>query len=160
MNQTKYVFNVTPATWVRVTANDRIFFRIPKNKLYPSGLQRLNRLEKYNNYKLDIAAEAKRLKFDLPHIGAGITFFLPLQKKLSLKKRRLLHGSFHNKRPDLSNLLKAFEDSLLSEDKEIAYYTHLCKRWVDSDKGWIEVTVTDPSRISLSPPLEADNRLI
>ncbi len=83
-----------------------------------------------------------------------------MPKKWSKKKRKLCHGIFHDRRPDLKNLLSAFEDSLRSEDKGIAYYTHLGKRWVDSPHGWIEVTVTNPSNIKLSPPLEGDSRLI
>lgn len=160
LNQTKYVFRITPETWVRVTQRDKIFFRIPRDKLFPSGLQRLLRIEKYNDYKLNVAAEAKRLHFTLPEVGAGIIFCLPMPKKWSKKKRKMAHGYFHDKRPDLKNLLSAFEDALMREDKAIAYYTHLGKRWVDAPKGWIEITVTDPSKISLSPPLEDDSRLI
>lgn len=159
-NRTKFVFKITPQTWVRVVSGDRIFFRIPREKLFKAGLQRLNRIERYNNYKIDILAEAKRQGFTLPFIGAGIIFNFPMPKKWSKKKRKLLHGSWHDKRPDLSNVLKAFEDALLLEDKEISYYTHLGKRWVDSPTGWIEITITDPSKISISPPLEADSRLI
>jgi Holliday junction resolvase RusA-like endonuclease len=160
LNKTKFVFDITPVTWVRVTFNDRWFFRIPFDKLSPAGKARRLRLDKYNDYKHSLLAEAKRLRFDYPNIGAGIMFCLPMPKKWSKKKRRAAHGNFHDKRPDLKNLLSAFEDALMAEDKGIAYYTHLGKRWVDSEKGWIEVTVTDPSRISLAPPLEGDNRLI
>src|SRR3982751_6483272 len=109
--QTKYVFEITPATWVRVTANDRIFFLIPKDKLRPPGLKRLLRIEKYNDYKLNVSAEAKRLGFTLPAVGAGIMFYVPCPRSWTKKKKRLHHGAFHDKKPDLSNLLKAFEDS-------------------------------------------------
>lgn len=159
-NTEKFIFNVTPATWVRVTFNDRIFFKIPRDKLYPSGLQRLQRLERYNEWKLAISTEAKRLNFTLPEIGAGIIFCLPMPKKWSKKKKKLSHGFFHDRRPDLKNLLSAFEDALMSEDKGIAYYTHLGKRWVDAETGWTEVTVIDPLKIQLAPPLEGDSRLI
>ncbi len=143
-----------------MTQNDKIFFRIPEDKLYPSGLQRKKRIQKYNDYKVNVATEAKRIGFVLPEIGAGIIFCLPMPKKWSKKKRRLSHGNFHDKRPDLKNLLSAFEDALMKEDKAIAYYIHLGKRWVNSLTGWIEVTVTDPSKIRISPPLEGESRLI
>jgi len=150
--KTKFVFKITPETWVRVVFADRIFFRIKRDQLRPDGLRRLQRIEKYNNYKINISAEAKRIGFTLPEIGAGITFFIPVPKSWSKKKKRLHHGQFHDKKPDLSNILKAFEDALLSEDKKIAYYTHLCKRWVNSETGWIEVTTCDPAKLYMEPP--------
>ena len=55
----KVILNITPQTHVRATQGDSIFFRIPREKLRPSGLSRLLRLEKYNQYKVDLLAEAK-----------------------------------------------------------------------------------------------------
>lgn len=156
----KFILKVTPLTWVRVTANDRIFFLIPREKLRPSGLKRLLRIEKYNDYKLSLSAEAKRIKFQLPNIGAGITFFLPVYKSWSNKKKKMYHGKFHMSRPDLKNLLSSFEDSLMSEDKTICHYSYLCKRWVNSETGWIEVVVKPESSIYISPPVEGDNSLV
>lgn len=152
---------VNPATWVRVTANDSIFFKIPRNKLFPAGLKRLLRLERYNNWKISVLAEAKRLGFSLPEIGAGVTFFIPVPKSWSKKKKKLHHGQFHQSKPDLSNLLKAWEDALLVEDKQIAHYTHLGKRWVDATEGWIEVIITDPTQLFIEPPsIEGESRLL
>lgn len=154
------ILRITPRTWVRVTANDRIFFRIHRDKLRPSGLKRLLRIEKYNDYKISLAAEAKRVGFNLPNIGAGVTFFLPVPKSWSKKKKNLYHGQFHMSRPDLKNLLSSFEDSLLAEDKTICHYSQLCKRWVNAESGWVEVVVKDPSKVYISPPLEGDNSLV
>ena len=61
----KVILNITPQTHVRATQGDSVFFRIPREKLRPSGLSRLMRLEKYNQYKLDLHAEAKRKNFIL-----------------------------------------------------------------------------------------------
>ena len=153
--------NVPPATWVRVTANDSIFFRIPRHKLFPSGLKRLERLERYNNWKISILAEAKRLGFSLPEVGAGVIFYIAVPKSWSKKKKKLHHGQYHQSKPDLSNCLKAWEDALLIEDKQIAYYTHLGKIWVDAEEGWIEITLTDPARIFREPPsIGGGNRLL
>lgn len=151
----KTILKISPLTWVRVTSNDKIFFRIPRDKLRPSGLARLLRIEKYNDYKLSLSAEAKRLQFTLPEIGAGITFFVPVPKSWSKKKKKLFHGEFHQSRPDLKNLLTPLEDSLLSEDKGICHYEYLCKRWVNSEKGWIEIVAKDPGRVWKPPPSEA-----
>ena len=139
----KIILNITPLTWVRVTANDRIFFRIPRDKLYPSGLKRLLRLEKYNEYKISLSAHAKSKQFTIPACGCGVTFFLPCPRTWSNKKKKKYHGTFHQSRPDLKNLLSAWEDALCIEDKYIAHYSYLCKRWVDFPTGWIEITLED-----------------
>lgn len=147
-----YILKINPATWPRVTHADRKFFRIPRNKLYPAGLRRLEKLEKYNEWKASVLAEAHRLGFVLPEIGAGVIFYIPVPPSWSGKKKKLYHGQFHATRPDLSNLLKAFEDAMLPQDMKIAFYTHLGKRWVNADHGWIEVTVANPKAIFLLPP--------
>lgn len=156
----KFKLSITPQTWVRVTQKDKIFFRIPRDKLRPSGLKRRMRIERYNEYKVNVSAESKRVGFVLPEVGAGLLFYVPVPKSWSKKKKRMYHGTFHQSRPDLKNLLQAFEDSLMTEDKGIAYYTHLGKLWVNEEAGWIEITVTDPSKIFIMPPTEGDNRLL
>lgn len=144
MQSKKIVINVNPETWVRVTANDRIFFRIPRDKLYPSGLKRLLRIEKYNNYKVNLLAATKEKRLDIPSQGLGVTFFIPCPKSWSKKKKKRYHNTLHQSRPDLKNLLQAWEDALFSEDKYIAHYSYLCKKWVDFPTGWIEVTFSEP----------------
>ena len=156
----KTILNITPRTWVRVTQRDKIFFRIPRDKLRPPGLKRLLRIESYNDYKLNLASEASKQHFILPEIGAGIIFFIPVPKSWSNKKKKQYHGTFHQSRPDLKNLLSAFEDSLMKEDKQIAFYSHLGKRWVNQDAGWIEITMCNPKKLYLPPPGEEDDRLL
>jgi len=148
----KIILNISPQTWCRVTQRDKIFFRIPFEKLYPSGQKRKLRIQRYNDYKLNLSAEAKRNNFELPDIGAGIIFYIPVPKSWSKKKKRLHHGLFHGNLPDLKNCLQAFEDSLRKQDKSIAFYSHLGKRWVNAETGWIEVTINDPAQIFMLPP--------
>ena len=147
----KTVLNITPQTHVRATVGDRVFFRIPREKLRPSGLKRLLRLEKYNQYKVDLLAEAKRKRFTMPSAGVAISFYIPCPKTWSKKKKRLMHGKFHQSTPDLDNCLKAFLDSLTTEDKYIAQYT-VCKRWVDFPDGWIEIEELELPDPIISPP--------
>lgn len=139
----KIILNITPRTWVRVTANDRIFFRIQRDKLRPSGLKRLLRIEAYNEYKLSLSALAKEKKFIIPPQGCGVTFFIPCPPSWSKKKKKKYHGTLHQSRPDLKNLLSAWEDALCQEDKYIAHYSYLCKRWVDFPTGWVEITFSE-----------------
>lgn len=136
------ILNVTPETHTRSTRGDRIFFRIPREKLYPSGLARLKRLEKYNNYKINLLTEAKRKKFEIPPVGLSVTFYLPVPKSWSKKKREAYHGAYHQNRIDIDNLGKGFFDALVAEDKFIANVT-LTKKWVNFEKGWIECEWSD-----------------
>ena len=61
MLKNKYILQITPQTNVRATQGDRIFFRIPREKLRKAGLSRLMRLEKYNEYKIDLSAKAEEI---------------------------------------------------------------------------------------------------
>lgn len=140
----KIILNITPETWVRVTQRDAIFFRIPRDKLLPSGLKRLIRIEKYNNYKINLHAEARSKRFSIQPQGTCVSFFLPCPKTWSKKKKKRYHNTLHQSRPDLKNLLSAFEDSLCTEDKYIAHYGGLDKRWVDNETGWIEISFVEP----------------
>jgi Holliday junction resolvase RusA-like endonuclease len=127
---------------VRATQNDRTFFRIPRQQLYPSGLKRLLRLERYNDYKISLAALAKQKRFILPNYGSSIKFFMPVPVTWKKWKKEQMHMKFHMSRPDLDNLLKAMLDSLMSEDKQIAHY-EAAKYWVNASEGWIEVSIKD-----------------
>lgn len=139
---------------VRSTKGDAIFFRIPREKLRPAGLLRLKRLERYNNYKIELLAEAKKKGFTIPASGLCITFFLPMPKTWSKKKKNLHHGLLCQSRPDVDNLLKSFADSLLVEDKFIANIT-VTKRWVDFESGWIECSLVEtPMQVLITPPVK------
>lgn len=132
-----WILHITPQSHLRATKGDSIFFRIPREKIRPSGLKRLLRLEKYNNYKIELLAEAKKRGFELSPSGMSITFYIPCPKSWSQKKKTAHHGMLHQSRPDIDNLAKAFFDSIVSEDKFVANVT-LTKRWVDFPLGWIE----------------------
>ena len=146
----KIILNINPQTHVRATQGDSVFFRIPREKLRPPGLKRLLRLERFNNYKVELGAEAKRKQFTMPPIGCSITFFIPVPPSWSKKKKKLHHGRFHQSKPDLDNLLKAFMDSLMAEDKQIAHI-ELSKRWVDFETGSIEISYKDYEEVLTLP---------
>lgn len=146
------ILNLTPQTHVRATKGDRILFQIGKQKLRPSGLKRLLRLERYNEYKVSLLAEAKRKQFAIPAAGLSVSFFIPVPKSWSKKKKKLHHGYLCQSRPDIDNLIKAFFDSIIREDKHIANIT-MTKRWVDNEEGWIECTIVDePIQVLIIPP--------
>lgn len=136
--------NITPQTHVRTTQGDRIYFRIPREKLHPAGRKRLERIERYNQYKIDLLTLCKSKGFTLPCQGLCITYYIPVPKSWSGKKKRLYHGTLHQSTPDIDNLVKATFDSLVREDKYVGHLGSLCKRWVNFETGWIEFEIIEP----------------
>lgn len=61
--------------------------------------------------------------------GMYVTFYLPMPKSWSTKKKTEMRHQPHLKRPDLSNLLKALEDAVYNEDSHIWHYAGLEKLW-------------------------------
>ena len=150
----KILLNITPISHLRTTQGDRIYFRIPRDKLRTEGLKRLLRIERYNNYKIELLAEAKRKGFVLPPSGLSVTFYFPLPKTWSKKKRKAHHGGFMQSRPDIDNILKGFFDALTPEDKYIANIT-ATKRWADYPTGWIEISLAnEPECVLVLPPVK------
>ena len=133
----KTVFEITPQTNVRATQGDRILFRIPREKLRPEGAKRLNRLERYNEYKLSLAELARIKKFTPPEQGGHIIFYMPVPKTWKNYKKIEMHMKLHQSTPDWDNLSKAFFDALMSQDKVIAD-VRVTKRWVNEENGRIE----------------------
>lgn len=140
----KIIFDITPQTNVRATQGDRIFFRIPREKLFPAGLKRLMRLEKYNDYKLSLAGIAKSKRFVPPEQGGHLIFYIPVPKTWKKYKKEEMHLKLHQSKPDWDNLAKAFFDGLFLEDMHIAD-VRVTKRWVNQEKGWIEFNTDLPN---------------
>ena len=87
-------------------------------------------------------ADELRLKagqFDLP-ASFAVTFRIAMPKSWSKKKKREMLGKPHQSRPDNSNLLKALEDILCTEDSHI-WQTYSRKIW--SDVGEIQIIEMD-----------------
>ena len=68
-----------------------------------------------------------------PGNSLSLSFVMPRPKSWSKKKQQEMDGSPHQQRPDLSNLVKAFEDALLPEkfggDSAIYEYYRVKKIW-------------------------------
>lgn len=136
------MFDITPQTHVRATQGDRVFFRIPREKLRPAGLKRLIRLERYNEYKFTLGGIAKQKRFTPPHQGGWLIFYIPVSKSWKKYKKAEMHMKLHQNKPDWDNLAKAFFDSLLSEDMHISD-VRVTKKWVNQETGWIEFIYGD-----------------
>ena len=140
----KIVFDITQQTNVRATQGDRIFFKIPRDKLRPQGLKRLIRLERYNNYKIALSAIAKSKKFTPPEQGGHLIFYIPVSPSWKKYKKEQMHMKLHQNKPDWDNLAKAFFDSICHEDMHIAD-VRVTKRWVNQQEGWIEFHTNIPN---------------
>lgn len=143
--QKKVILFITPQTNVRTTQRDAKLFRIPEDVLierYPELYKRKKRIERYNQYKKDLRAEAERVGFQLPIAGAWINFYIPVPPSWRPKKKAEKHFGPHQSRPDASNLHKAFEDALKDQDMIIWDY-RVSKYWYDHPNGFIEVIMPD-----------------
>jgi Holliday junction resolvase RusA-like endonuclease len=138
--QKKITFNITPQTSVRSTQGDRIYFRIPREKLRPEGLKRLKRLERYNEYKVTLSALAKSKRFTPPQQGGHLIFYIPIPKSWKEYRKKQMHDQLHTQTPDWDNLAKAFFDSLLTQDKGIAD-VRVTKKWTNEPEGRIEFII-------------------
>jgi Holliday junction resolvase RusA-like endonuclease len=65
----------------------------------------------------------------LPESGANVQFFIPMPAGWSKTKKARMNETAHQQRPDLSNILKALEDSVYGEDSHIWHYSSICKLW-------------------------------
>jgi Holliday junction resolvase RusA-like endonuclease len=86
---------------------------------------------------------AHQAQFSFPVQGCHIRFYIPCPKTWSQKKKKQYHGSLHQAKPDIDNLVKAVFDSLFTEDKYVAHF-QASKHWVDFEIGWIEFEISEP----------------
>ena len=93
-------------------------------------------VEKYWMFKDAIRAQADKQKFELGQ-AYKVTFYLPLPKSMSMKRKRALIGKPHKLRPDLDNLLKSLNDTLMDEDSSV-YYVTAVKKWALGGKIIVE----------------------
>ena len=63
-----------------------------------------------------------------------ISFFIPMPKSWSKKKRSEMAGTPHKQRPDLDNYIKGLLDALLEEDCKV-WRVSARKIWVDTEGG-------------------------
>ena len=84
----------------------------------------------------------KLYRVQFPCFGSHVTFVLPLPKSQSKKRNAAMCGKPHMNRPDLSNLIKALEDSIYKEDAVI-YDLWATKVWGYTGKIIIEDRIRD-----------------
>lgn len=93
-------------------------------------------VQKYWLFKDRISAVAKKQGFKLGK-AYRVTFYLPLPKSMSMKRKGALNGKPHTIRPDLDNLLKSLNDCLMDEDSSV-HYIVAQKKWAIGGKIIVE----------------------
>lgn len=106
--------------------------------LTPMGAPRMTQAskwkhQKYFKYKDDIRTLLPGYELGLE---LHIVFHIPMPASYSKKKRDELRGMYHDQKPDIDNLAKAFMDAFGSEDKHVAILKAE-KYW--ADEGAIEL---------------------
>lgn len=79
----------------------------------------------------------KLLNIDV-RVGSAITFYMPMSKSWSKKKKAKHDGQPHMSKPDLDNLIKALLDAVYKEDSQIWKLGQTKKIWAYT--GAIEIT--------------------
>ena len=105
---------ITPVPKPRMTVSDRW-------KKRPIVL-------KYRKYCDALRAETEKQNFQITN-PLSLVFVIPMPKSWSKKKKKFMDGKPHASRPDLDNLIKAFQDALAEEDSHIHTYGKMHKMW-------------------------------
>jgi len=87
---------------------------------------------RYFAFKDAITLICKKNKFKLKD-NYKVDFLIAMPKSWSKSKKKSLLGEPHKQKPDLDNLIKALNDCLLEEDKEV-WSIEATKSWWDEGK--------------------------
>lgn len=107
--------NIIPIAKPRMTIGDRYKQRKP--------------VLEYWKYKDNLKQLAKENNLIINEVLNNIVFVIPFPKSYSNKKKVELNGKPHTLKPDLDNIIKAFQDSLLDNDSYIHTYKNISKVW-------------------------------
>lgn len=87
----------------------------------------------YHQYKDLLNMQANLYDYHLtPELN--MDFHISMPESWSKKKKLEMVGKKHQQRPDLDNLVKAFQDALSDEDGYVAVYKNVGKYWSLEDK--------------------------
>ena len=91
---------------------------------------------KYRAFCDQLRIGANQQKFELKP-DMHYTFYMPMPKSWSKKKKQLMLGTPHRQKPDLDNLIKSVWDALCPEDAHIHSIGSAKKVW--NRIGFIEI---------------------
>jgi len=82
------------------------------------------------------ADECRLKKVNIHDMGDTVTFWMPMPKSWSKKKKEEMDQTPHQQRPDIDNLTKALLDALFKEDCTV---WSICTHKIWAYKGAIEI---------------------
>lgn len=187
----RIILPIKPESWVRIKSGkggDHVLFNIPEvcikgddgqacpdyvrdglcsHTLSKAGRYRKRRIERYNEYRLNLFMLAKNAGFQLPTCGFCFYFYFPCPKSWTKKKKEIMHGQMHLAKPDYDNCAKAASDSLTTQDSSIGQVSGIGKFWFHPDKveprlqgGYVEILLNQPVYNPFSVELIDRHRLI
>lgn len=84
---------------------------------------------KYWRYKKELYLKTLHMRNLLDSTDAfTLCFYISMPKSWSNKKKKELHMMPHKQKPDIDNLIKAFQDCLFDDDSHI-WRVHASKIW-------------------------------
>lgn len=121
MQMQEITLDITPVAKPRMTRRD-VWLNPPRPVV-----------SSYRAFKDEIAR--KKNGFYLPD-AFSVTFFVPMPKSWSTRKKEMFYGQPHKQTPDLDNMIKALCDAFKIDDSEV-YHIDAKKFWWD--KGQITI---------------------
>ncbi len=132
----KIILNVIPVPKPRMVQSDKWktnpYDRNPNRRQRPA-------VTAWFAYQIELRNETRKHNFVLGDRLPFITFYLPMPKSWSRKKRAAMFEKPHQQKPDADNLEKAFLDALCADDAYIWEFAGKRKLW--SEKGYIEIEI-------------------
>ena len=92
---------------------------------------------KYWAYKDALVEQARAMNYSIDPGESIVLFHVPMAKSWSKKKKLEMHGTIHENKPDVDNLLKGFMDCLCPDGDQAIYAILPIKVW--SYEGHISV---------------------
>ena len=106
---------------------------IPKPRLTRQG-RFTDRAKRYYQFAEDV----REFGIQVPESGAKLSFFIPMPKSWTKKKKAHMIGTPHQQTPDIDNLIKAVLDAIYEDDK-VVWDIRASKHWAVGPVGAIWV---------------------
>lgn len=110
-----YLFDIIPTSAPRMSQSDK--WKTNPNHQDPKKRQR-EVVTKYFAFKDNLRWQAKQMNYEFKNY-LDIVFIVPIPNSFSEKKKERLNGTPVKTKPDIDNYVKAFMDSLKSEDGDV-----------------------------------------
>ena len=133
-----YDFEIQGHKWVLVRKVERkmIYRIIPVSKPRQTRSDKWKQRPCVMRYRA-FADACREAGMKIPEYGASITFYIPMPKSWSKKKKIDMNGAPHQSRPDLDNLLKSILDAVYADDSVVWQIKELKKIWCQ--QGGIQI---------------------